>query len=112
MRWDGFFAACDELVPELAQKLAEAPLMARIREKIHDGKWTGAKNSDGYPCVKVDGKTELVSRVLKKPSPGSVVSHKDNNPAHVSANNLKSTDQGSNLQKMHDEGRHPKNGPS
>lgn len=87
--------------PEAAQAL---------REKIHEHHWTGGVNSDGYPKVKIEGKSYLASHVLLKMlgrevPPGKVVMHLDNDPKNLDPKNLRIGTQKQNLKQMRDEGR-------
>ena len=81
-----------------------------LRDKIEDGHWTGGTNSDGYPKVKIDGKSELAAHVLLKLrgttlKPGQIVMHRDNNPLNLRPGNLVVGTQRDNLRQMRDEGR-------
>lgn len=81
-----------------------------LREKLKDHIWTGGTNSDGYPKVKIEGKSYLASHVLLKllgreVPEGKVVMHLDNNPKNLDPKNLRIGTQRQNLKQMRDEGR-------
>lgn len=82
-----------------------------LRDKIDEsGRWTASTNSDGYPKVKIEGKSHLASHVLLqlegRPVPeGKVVLHKDNDPKNLELKNMSIGTQQQNLKQMRDEGR-------
>lgn len=84
--------------------------LERLRDKIKDDRWTASVNSDGYPKVKIEGKSRLASHVLLeslgRPVPdGKVVMHRDNDPRNLDPKNLRIGTQQQNLKQMRDEGR-------
>lgn len=93
------------------QKMPPPAAQAALREKLDKRQhWTGGTNSDGYPKVKIEGKSELASHVLLRMHgralrPGQVLMHKDNNPLNLRLSNLEVGTQADNLKQMRDEGR-------
>lgn len=92
------------------QKTPSPEALARLKEKIKDGRWTGGTNSDGYPKVKIDSQSELASHVLLKSlgrglKPGQVVMHLNNDKLDMDPAHLRVGTQQQNLKQMRDEGR-------
>jgi len=91
--------------------MVPADVKKRLEDKLDsDRKWTGGVNSDGYPKMKVNGKSVLAARVLleslgRPPAPDQVVMHRDNNPKNLDPKNLQIGTQKQNLKHMRDEGR-------
>lgn len=95
----------------------------RIQEKIRrtDGGcqiWTGAINSGGYPVIKLNDKTELVTRVLYKLKHGSLppdskdMIHSCDNPKCVNPSHLKPGTTKQNMHEMFEKGRARPHGKS
>jgi len=81
-----------------------------LHEKLKGNRWTAGVNSDGYPKMKVEGKSRLASHVLleslgREVPAGKVVMHRDNNPLNLDPANLRVGTQQQNLKQMRDEGR-------
>lgn len=81
-----------------------------LQEKIRGHRWVAGVNSDGYPKMKVEGKSRLASHVLleslgRDVPEGKVVMHKDNDPKNLDPSNLRVGTQQQNLKQMRDEGR-------
>lgn len=91
-------------------KIPSPEAVARLKEKIKQGRWVGGTNSDGYPKVKIDGQSELASHVLLKSlgrglKPGQVVMHRNNDKLDMNPAHLRVGTQQQNLKQMRDEGR-------
>lgn len=102
------------ILAKLAQfHTLRAQYEAHLKPGAKDGcwHWHGAKNSDGYPVLKVDGETELATRIGWKlsrgdlPPEGKVVIHSCDKPDCMNPKHWSLGTQQDNMQDMAEKGR-------